>query len=43
MARRKEIYTYEAKDMIFALAFNNKREGPVHQLALGSFVEDYTK
>ncbi len=40
--RRKEIYKYEAKHNVFGLAWSNHKEH-AHRLAIGSFVEDYTK
>ena len=39
---RKEIYTWESKDTLFSLAWANHAETS-NRLAVGSFVEDYTK
>lgn len=42
VARALQIYTFEAKHNVFALNWANRPEH-AHWLAVGSFVEDYTK
>ena len=40
--KQAEIFTYESPNMVFSLAWANHKE-TAQRLAIGSFVEDYTK